>query len=96
MTEKEAMDWIQNMQFCLREDQSLSPNVKSHLNEIHRFLVEFCCPQMTARARSRLAAALSQLSTPVLLGQDLIDVRAATHQHVTFDQSGGQSNPRSD
>lgn len=52
------MDWLTNMQRCLREDQSLDPATKSHLNEIYRFLIEFCCPTLTAEARAVLSRSL--------------------------------------
>lgn len=58
MTEAEAMEWIDGMRRCVKADTTLPANVASHLNEIHRFLIEFCCPQTVAGARVELNRAL--------------------------------------
>lgn len=64
MTEKQAMDWLTNMQRCLREDPALDSATRSHLNEIHRFLIEFCCPGLVAEAREALRRQLEAERPP--------------------------------
>lgn len=79
MTEKESMAWITNMQACLDADEKLPAHIRGHLNEIHRFLIEYCCPNITTQARLRISAALAQQSKFSWRDSDSTSECDATH-----------------